>query len=716
LPPAWYRVDVVEPTDAQQTHPVAQTYPNRIELKTDPIPGARVGPRAVAAADFDQDEDRTIDIAVANSDNDTVSVFLNDADSGWLASNESEYNVKSGRCQANCYPNALATGDLDGKNGPDIVATNNNVGIVSILFNNGNGEFKTPVFLDAPDDRLTFVIAGQFNDDNADRRIDGKDWLDLAVVGRPYSDESAAGHLTLLFNDGSGGFPIRKRYDTGPNPSSVTSGQFNDDNQDGRIDASDLPDLAVADYGSLSREEGSLWVFMNNKGGTPGEFGHSEDHEFSTGWGSLFLTTGDFDGLYGDDVAVANSGAQSKSVSVHLNDGTGKLSKKQTVLIQEQPLSVTAVDVELDGDVDLVTGNAVVPAKSHTVTILNNDGSGVFPDSFQVLPVTVFSHGQGYFATAANFDRDLLPDIVIARPDLNDVVVLSNVISQVPHFVEVKDRPREGLNFGMQPAGATVVRGDFNLDGVVDIHDIDLLSSEIVRRTNTPAFDLNADRLVDVHDLDKFLNGDIITSGNKRYGDADFNGMVQFPDFVILADNFGRAGVWSKGDFDGSGVVGFQDFVYLADSFGKPALAGAARSPVPTVRPADQRTLESGNPRGDLALAASGAAVRAWQPDDASTSRLNVSAAPGREPEADGLRRPLPERAAVHGAPSPRFHLEDKSALVADVLFAEEDDEFFGLSLRAPITDELAARGIAAAKHFFGRRAPLRAFLQDGLS
>jgi hypothetical protein len=53
-----------------------------------------------------------------------------------------------------------------------------------------------------------------------------------------------------------------------------------------------------------------------------------------------------------------------------------------------------------------------------------------------------------------------------------------------------------------------------------------------------------------------------------RGGDANFDGLVNFADFVILANNFGSTdALWSMGDFDGNRRVEFVDFVILSDHF-----------------------------------------------------------------------------------------------------------------------------------------------------
>jgi hypothetical protein len=129
------------------------------------------------------------------------------------------------------------------------------------------------------------------------------------------------------------------------------------------------------------------------------------------------------------------------------------------------------------------------------------------------------------------------------------------------------------------PGNPVVVDGDFNSDGVVDRDDLDLLGTEIAAGTNDVMFDLNADALVDTGDRDEFLGGDLITTGNKLNGDADFDGEVQFSDFVILSNSFGNPGVWSDGDFDVDGVVQFGDFVILSNNFGLSAAAAAVPEP-----------------------------------------------------------------------------------------------------------------------------------------
>jgi hypothetical protein len=97
-------------------------------------------------------------------------------------------------------------------------------------------------------------------------------------------------------------------------------------------------------------------------------------------------------------------------------------------------------------------------------------------------------------------------------------------------------------------------------------------------------WDCNGDGVLDVQDANctpaDQIN-DMLAAANLLKGDADGNGTVEFPDFVILAATFGNPGQYTQGDFDKDGNVAFPDFVIQADNFGQSA-GGAAAVPEPS--------------------------------------------------------------------------------------------------------------------------------------
>jgi hypothetical protein len=65
------------------------------------------------------------------------------------------------------------------------------------------------------------------------------------------------------------------------------------------------------------------------------------------------------------------------------------------------------------------------------------------------------------------------------------------------------------------------------------------------------------------------------------YGDTDFNGKVNFDDYVRTDSGFNNHKTgWMNGDFDGNGQVNFDDYVLIDLAFNTQSgvLAGRARA------------------------------------------------------------------------------------------------------------------------------------------
>ncbi len=107
-----------------------------------------------------------------------------------------------------------------------------------------------------------------------------------------------------------------------------------------------------------------------------------------------------------------------------------------------------------------------------------------------------------------------------------------------------------------------LVPGDVNLDRVLDSQDIDLLFTAINEGLDDTLFDVNDDDEIDQSDVDALLD-----MMNTIRGDANLDGIVDFSDFLAMSRGFGTDGGWSGGDFDGSGETDFQDFLELSRNF-----------------------------------------------------------------------------------------------------------------------------------------------------
>ncbi len=108
----------------------------------------------------------------------------------------------------------------------------------------------------------------------------------------------------------------------------------------------------------------------------------------------------------------------SNSVSILLGDGVGGYAPQQIVDVGTEPHGICAIDVDGDGDHDIVNSNTI----SNNMSLLRNNGAGIFgtPEFFE-------SGGfREYGVCACDMNEDGLLDLVIGTRDGAEVVVMLN--------------------------------------------------------------------------------------------------------------------------------------------------------------------------------------------------------------------------------------------------------------------------------------------------
>src|SRR5712692_2094206 len=164
----------------------------------------------------------------------------------------------------------------------------------------------------------TSVAAGDFNGD-----------------GKPDVALTNQNGISILLNNGQGGFQPAVNYTVGTNPQHVAARDFNGD---GKID------LAVVNQGS-----GSVSILLGNGNGT-----FQAAASYMAGGNPRWVAIADLNGDGKPDLAVVDSGfATGSGVSVLLGNGNGTFQPATFVAAGSVALSVAVGDFNGDGKADL---------------------------------------------------------------------------------------------------------------------------------------------------------------------------------------------------------------------------------------------------------------------------------------------------------------------------------------------------------------------------
>lgn len=233
--------------------------------------------------------------------------------------------------------------------------------------------------------------------------LDGDGDADLATANtfsdNGYGDET--GDISVLRNEGDGTLAEAVNYPVMDAPASVA--------------AADLDGDGDTDLASANNFTSNVTVLINEGDGT-----FAGGANYPVGDRPASIIAADLDGDGDTDLATGNGIADnpnSNNVSVLLSKGDGTFAEAVNYPVGENTFSVTAADLDGDGDGDLVAANA----NSNNISVLINKGDGEFAESVE------YSSGEGTsYATAADLDGDGDTDLASANSGSNDVRVFMN--------------------------------------------------------------------------------------------------------------------------------------------------------------------------------------------------------------------------------------------------------------------------------------------------
>ncbi|MEM9388120.1 MAG: VCBS repeat-containing protein [Pseudomonadota bacterium] len=292
----------------------------------------------------------------------------------------------------------VAVGDFDMDGDLDIVVANVNSDpgdMHEYYLNTGSG----PNFELAPQGLpvaglSAFVVARDVDTDND---------LDLFF--------SNFGRSDLLLNDGIGNFNEAPAGNLPGNDPEIT-----EDSGVGDVNGDGFDDIFLAYRGSASEGQGlqnRLW--LNNGLGV---FTDVTDTNLPTIIDSTFdIQLADVDGDGDLDALIANAtiGDSNRPLadSLLINDGNGIFTDETAARWPQATLSntygVLTIDLDRDGDLDILTAENLGATSVGTVRAFANDGTGVFSEQTDTLIGTVV--GNMVHLEAADFDGDGLLDV-----------------------------------------------------------------------------------------------------------------------------------------------------------------------------------------------------------------------------------------------------------------------------------------------------------------
>ena len=344
-------------------------------------------PLGVVAADIDGDG--KIDLVVANSDGDSVSVLWGDGNGGFLDS--------GAPFPTGVAPFAVAVGDLNHDGKLDIV-TSDEIGdttaggTVTVLLNQGNRAFADGVSTDTGGSPQALVVAD----------FDGDNLPDVATAN------NFDGTVSILLNTGGGALFLAQTVTVGSEPVGVA---FADLNGDGR------GDLVVTNSSGGTDGNGSVSVL---KGVAGGMFEAQPEILLPSDCGTLgcvpvAVAVADLNGDTKPDIVVANN--ETDNVSVLLGNCDLTFTALGSFMVNASPEWVVAADFDRDGRMDIATSSDF----DNKVSVLLGNGDGTF------MPFVEFDVGAGAFGiVAADLNGDHKQDIASANADDGTVSVLLN--------------------------------------------------------------------------------------------------------------------------------------------------------------------------------------------------------------------------------------------------------------------------------------------------
>ncbi len=386
---------------------------------------------AVSVETGDFNGDRVLDVAVAGSNNNvgSVSLLLNDG----LGNLSVAGNFSIGGTARD-----LKVADFNNDGISDVITLNNNSS-VSVLLGSNSGSFQlaSNFVLSTNSFSYNLFAVGDLNNDN---------FPDLVISATDSTSYSVA------LNNGGGSFTL---------PTQTTFTDFNLRIRSiaiGQAVGNSNADVVFGIGGGFSDSISEVAIVQGNGNGT---FNSTAPILSPSGSAPAFVVIGDLNNDGRNDITTVNTNSSDITVLLNNNDRFGPTAFPVTAGSNV----IAAADFDSDGNLDTITANSNGASSGSTNLLISyGNGRGGVTNTQSV------SLANGIqFIIAADFNNDSRPDVLVAattgtNSNAGTVSLFLNTGVATSRFAVIPSA-NLNLNFTIK----NLVIGDFNNDGIKDI-------------------------------------------------------------------------------------------------------------------------------------------------------------------------------------------------------------------------------------------------------